>query len=152
MRSAARFSCATGRSPATRRSIRPERARIIMVNSHPRVLPEYSPDLSVKAEAGLKRLGAIVWNDCLVTEVKSGGVMLRREERDEFIAARTVLWAAGVRASPLGKVVAQATGAELDKQGRVRVGPDLSIPGHPEIFVIGDLADARGEDGASLPG
>ncbi len=134
------------------RTIRPERAKILLVNSHPRALPEYPSDLSGKAEAGLKRLGVIVRNKCLVTEVKPGGVILRYEEKEEFISARTVLWAAGVKASPLGRVLSEATGAELDKQGRVRVEPDLSIPGHPEIFVIGDLADARDPKGGSLPG
>jgi NADH dehydrogenase len=133
------------------RDVRPESARIILINGHGRVLPEYAPELSVKAERALRRLGVIIRNNCLVTELEPGGLIVDEQGRSEYITSRTVLWAAGVRASPLGRVIAQATGAELDKQGRIRVGPDLSIPGHPEILVIGDLAEVQGPDGP-LPG
>jgi NADH dehydrogenase len=79
------------------------------------------------------------------------GVTIRRGPQSETIAARTVVWAAGVQASPLGVALASATGVELDRQGRVVVGPDLSVPGHPEIPVLGDLAHSRQPDGRPLP-
>jgi NADH dehydrogenase len=110
----------------------PRNARVVLVEGSERVLPPYPPDLSEKARLQLERLGVTVWLGKLVTSVDAEGVSLGAER----IAARTVLWAAGVRSSPLGALL----GAPVDRAGRVQVAPDLSVPGHPEIFVVGDLA------------
>jgi NADH:ubiquinone reductase (H+-translocating) len=110
----------------------PRNTRVVLVEGTERVLPPYPPDLSEKARLQLERLGVTVWVGKRVTSVDAEGVSLGADR----IAARTVLWAAGVTSSPLGK----ALGAPLDRAGRVQVEPDLSVPGHPEIFVVGDLA------------
>jgi NADH dehydrogenase len=104
----------------------------MLVEGTERVLPAYPADLSRKAQLQLERLGVTVWAGRMVTAVDAEGVSLGTER----IAARTVIWAAGVAASPLGA----SLGAPVDRAGRVRVNPDLSVPGHPEIFVAGDLA------------
>ncbi len=88
----------------------------------------------------------------LVTDIADGRVTAKRPEGSSVIESRTVLWAAGVAASPLGAVLARATGAATDRAGRIRVQPDLTLPGHPEIFVAGDLALLEGKDGKPLPG
>ena len=134
------------------RAINPAEARILLLEGAERVLPPFPPELSAKTTAALARLGVQVWAKALVTEIQADSVAIRRGERTERIPTRTVLWAAGVRASPLGQKLAQATGAELDSLGRVVVGPDLSLPGHPEILVIGDLAHCREQTGKALPG
>ncbi|MGQ0544522.1 MAG: NAD(P)/FAD-dependent oxidoreductase [Betaproteobacteria bacterium] len=117
----------------------PRTARVILVEAGERVLPPYPPDLSEKARRQLERLGVAVFLQKRITGVDAGGVSLGEER----IAAKTVLWAAGVRSSPLGA----ALGAPLDRAGRVHVAPDLSVPGHPEIFVVGDLAAVDGVPG-----
>ena len=114
------------------RRIDPHSARVMLVEGTERVLPAYPADLSRKAQLQLERLGVTVWAGRMVTGVDAEGVSLGTER----ISARTVIWAAGVAASPLGA----GLGAPVDRAGRVRVEPDLSIPGHPEIFVAGDLA------------
>ncbi|MCX6625188.1 MAG: NAD(P)/FAD-dependent oxidoreductase [Acidobacteria bacterium] len=134
------------------RSIRPSTARILLVDAGPRLLAAYPPELSAKAEKYLIELGVRSRSSVLVTGVDDQGVSVRTPSGTERITARTVLWAAGVKASPLGKVLADRFGASLDSAGRVRVEPDLTIPGHPEIFVIGDLANCPGRDGKPLPG
>jgi NADH dehydrogenase len=106
--------------------------RVVLVEGTERVLPPYPPDLSEKARLQLERLGVTVWLGKRVTSVDAEGVSLGADR----IAARTVLWAAGITSSPLG----QSLGVALDRAGRVHVEPDLSVPGHPEIFVVGDLA------------
>ena len=107
---------------------------------------------SAKAAAALARLGVSVRTGATVTDVQSDAVILRSNEQSEQLATRTVIWAAGVQASPLGRILATATGAELDRAGRVMVAPDLSVPGRPDIFVIGDLAHYRNQHGQPLPG
>jgi NADH dehydrogenase len=134
------------------RAIDPARARILVVEGNDRILPTYPPDLSAKAVRSLEHLGAEVMTSSLVVGVRPDGVTVRREGREERIASRTVLWSAGVAASPLGKKIAQACGAAIDKAGRVTVQPDLTLPGHPEVFVAGDLAIVRGTEGQPLPG
>jgi NADH dehydrogenase len=139
------------------RAIDPAQARILIVEGSDRILPTYPPDLSAKAVRSLERLGAEVMTSALVVDVRPDGVTVRRAGPDrpgdgERIAARTVLWSAGVAGSILGKRIAEACGAATDKAGRVPVQPDLTVPGHPEIFVIGDLAVVRGQDGQPLPG
>jgi len=133
------------------RSIRPEDAVILLVEGGPRVLPTYPADLSLKAEASLKRLGVTVRTNALVTSIEPTGVTVKLASGAEQIAARTVIWSAGVQASPLGRTLQQRAGAQLDRAGRVIVNADCSVPGHPEIFVIGDLAHLE-QDGKLLPG
>ena len=127
------------------RNIDPRRARVVLVEAGPRVLPPFPEDLARKAEASLERLGVDVLSGRPVTKVDASGVSLGKER----IEARTVLWAAGVAASPLSRTL----GVALDRAGRVLVERDLSIPGHPEAFVIGDLASLRDErSGKPVPG
>jgi len=133
------------------REIEPSLARIVLVEGEPRVLPGYPEGLSARATRFLLGLGVEVRPGCLVTDVGPDGVTIGAHGWSETVAARTVLWAAGVQASPLGAVVAAATGTTTDRAGRVKVGPDLSVPGHPSIFVIGDLAHVPGP-GGPLPG
>jgi NADH dehydrogenase len=133
------------------RRIDPASARILLVEGSERVLPTYPPDLSRKAQRALERLGVTVVTRSIVSDVRPDGVTIRSDDVATPIGCRVVLWAAGVQASPLGASLAQACGAELDRAGRVVVQPDLTIPNHPEVFVIGDLAHAR-DAGKLLPG
>ena len=121
------------------RRIDPRKARVVLVEGTERVLPAYAPDLSEKARLQLERLGVTVWTGSMVTRVDADGVSLGEER----ISAKTVIWAAGVAASPLGA----SLGVPLDRAGRVRVAPDLSVPGHPEVLVAGDLASVEGVPG-----
>src|SRR5262249_3800357 len=130
----------------------PAEARILLVEGADRVLPPYPPVLSAKAAAALARLGVTVVTGATVSDIRPDCVTLRRGEAREDVFARTVLWAAGVQASPLGKALHAAPGGELDRAGRVHGQPDLTGPGHPEISGIGDLAHCRGPDGKPLPG
>jgi NADH dehydrogenase len=134
------------------RHIDPAAARIVLLEGLDRVLPPYPPRLSIKAAQALTRLGVTVRTGAVVTELQPDAVTFRTEDTTECLGARTVLWAAGVQASPLGRVLAAATGASLDRAGRVIVEPDLTLPGHPEIFVIGDLALFGHQGGKPLPG
>jgi NADH:ubiquinone reductase (H+-translocating) len=134
------------------RRIDPSQAQIILLEGADRVLPAYPPRLSAAARAMLERLGVTVRTSSFVTHVGPDSVTIREGDRTESIRARTILWAAGVLASPLGRVLAQAAGAELDESGRVMVEPDCTIPGHSEIFVIGDLANFSHQTGTPLPG
>ncbi len=117
----------------------PRKARVVLVEGTDRVLPPYTPDLSEKARLQLERLGVTVWLGKKVTGVDAHGVAMGAER----LEAKTVLWAAGVASSPLGR----SLGAEVDRAGRVKVAPDLSVPGHPEVFVVGDLALVAGVPG-----
>jgi NADH:ubiquinone reductase (H+-translocating) len=130
--------------PTDFRSIDTTSTRIILIEGLDRVLPAYPPDLSEKAKRQLERLGVEVRTGTRVTGIGDGWV----EAGEERISAENVFWAAGVAASKLGA----ALGVETDNAGRVVVGPDLSVPGHPEVFVVGDLAAARRSDGSSVPG
>jgi len=134
------------------RSIRPEDARILLMDGSPRVLSSFPEDLSAKAEHSLARLGARVRAGVKVTAIDAQGITFEGPHGAERLAARTVLWAGGVEASEFGTVLAARTGAETDKSGRIRVAPDLTIPGHPNIFVVGHLALAYREGGQPLPG
>lgn len=129
--------------PRDFRFINTASARVLLLEGANRVLPTYPESLSVKARRQLERLGVEVRTDALVTEIDQQGVHID----DEFIPAGNVFWAAGVAASPL----AGALGAPLDEAGRVDVEDDCSVPGHPEIFVVGDLAHIE-QDGRTLPG
>jgi len=126
------------------RTIDPRKTRIVLLEGGPRILPAYPEDLSRSAEEQLKRLGVEVHTSAMVTLVKPGAVHMG----DTQLPAAVILWAAGVAASPLGKKL----GGPVDRAGRVAVNPDLSLPGHPEVFVIGDLATLKDENGKMLPG
>jgi NADH dehydrogenase len=129
-------------SPEFRRSD-PRQARVLLIEAGSRVLASFAPDMSAKASAQLARLGVTVRTGKPVTALGRDHVDLG----DERIATRTILWAAGVAASPLGRKL----GTPLDRTGRVIVQPDLSVPGHPEVFVVGDLA-AITSNGRAVPG
>jgi len=134
------------------RRIDPSAARIFLVEGADRVLGAYAPSLSARAASDLARLGVEVRTGTLVTDLGEEGVTLRRGGEQEVVRARTVLWAAGVEGSPLGRLLAAAAGAETDRAGRVVVEPDLTLPGHPELFVVGDLALFAHQTGRPLPG
>jgi NADH dehydrogenase len=125
------------------RRIDPRTARVLLVEAGPRILPAYPEELSVKAQRQLEALGVQVWTGAAVTGLDASSVQVGGDR----IAARTVVWAAGVQASPL----ARSLGVPLDRAGRVRVLPDLTVPGQPAVFVIGDLASLE-EDGRPVPG
>jgi NADH dehydrogenase len=129
------------------RHIDPRKARVLLVEAGPRVLSAFTETLSAKARAQLVKLGVEVRTGAPVTDLGDGFLVIGSER----VAACTVLWAAGVAASPLGKQLVGAAGAEIDRAGRVRVAPDLSVPTRPEIFVAGDLASVE-QDGKPVPG
>jgi NADH dehydrogenase len=133
--------------------IDPAKSRIVLIEAGERLLAGFDPELSRRAVRDLERLGVEVHVGARVTDVRADGVALHVNGRDEAIATDTVLWGAGVQASPLCRTVAQALGVELDRAGRIAVTPECSIPGQPEIFVIGDAARFQppGES-APLPG
>ncbi len=130
------------------RSIHPEQSRILLLEGSPHVLPTYAESLSIEAARELVRLGVRPRNDVSVVAIDAEGVTLNTGER---VTSRTVLWAAGVAPSEFGKVLEKTAGAPLNKRGQVLVSPDLTVPGHPELFVIGDLAYLE-QDGHPLPG
>ena len=137
------------------RVIDPRDARIVLVEAAERVLTTFPPTLSGRAQRSLERLGVTVRTGRTVTGIDAGTVTL--EARDggiERIPSRTVVWAAGVTASSLAGRLGELTGAERDRAGRIAVEPDLTLPGHPEVFAIGDMVTVRGADGVvvALPG
>ncbi len=134
------------------RSIDPADARILLIEAADRTLTTYPAELSKKAEKFLSRVGVSVRANTIVTAIEHDAVITKRGKSVERIPCHTVLWAAGVRASFLGKILSEKTGAKLDRSGRVLVEPDLSLLNHPEIFVIGDLANYRQPTGQPLPG
>jgi NADH dehydrogenase len=134
------------------RAIDPARARVILLEAGPRILPTFPEALSGRAQRSLESLGAEVRTGTPVTDIGDSHVDVRAGDRTERLPAATVLWAAGVTAETLADRVAERFGARRDRGGRIHVGPDLSIPGHPEVFVIGDLAHAAGPGGTPLPG
>jgi NADH dehydrogenase len=133
------------------RRIRPEESRILLLDHSPRVLPVYPDNLSLKAEQALIRLGVRTRCGVRVTAIDAGGVSIESGNGEERIPAHTVFWAAGVQASPLARALAEQTGAELDRAGRIKVEPDLTLKGHPEIFVLGDMAHCE-NNGKLVPG
>ena len=134
------------------RSINPAEVEILLLEGVDRVLPPYPVELSAKAQKSLEKLGVTVRTNTLVTDIQVDQVALRHGDEAEIIKTRTVLWAAGMKASPIGQILAERTGIELDRAGRVMVEPDLTVIDHPNIFVIGDLANFMHQDGKPLPG
>jgi NADH:ubiquinone reductase (H+-translocating) len=133
-------------------SIDTSETEIVLVEGTDRLLPTYPTDLSAASQQALQNLGVKVRTQALVTDISNKVVAVKSGDRTEHIAAETILWAAGVQASPMGKVLAACTGVELDRAGRVMVKPDLSIANRANIFVIGDLANYAHQDNKSLPG
>src|SRR6266542_1565379 len=126
------------------RNIDTERTRVVLLEGGPRLLPSFPEKLATTAERDLTELGVEVHTSSIVTKIEPGAVYVG----DERIEAKNIFWAAGNAASPLGRFL----GAPLDGVGRVLVEPDLSVPGHPEVFVVGDLASVKRENGRLVPG
>lgn len=127
-------------------------ARVILLDAGERLVAAFSEKLSTKVADDLEALGVRVHEGSRVTAIDERGVTYEAGQASERIDARTVIWAAGVRAAPLTDSLARATGARTDRGGRIQVNPDLTIPGHPEISVIGDVATVEGPGGRPLPG
>jgi NADH dehydrogenase len=134
------------------RSIDPRDARIILVEALDRILPTYPADRSRSARRQLERLGVTVRTETRVIDITEASVTVVSAAGEETIPARTVLWAAGVLASSFGRAVAASLGAGTDKAGRILVNADLTVPGHPEVFVIGDAAIQPWKPGRPVPG
>jgi NADH dehydrogenase len=132
------------------RSIDPSKAKIILLDAAGSVLGTFGHKLSAKAAHELEKIGVQVWLNAKVVDVEERGIeILDDQGHHERIPTRTTVWAAGVRASGLGKKLADQVGLEVDRSGRIPVNPDLTLPGHPEIFVIGDVASLKDYPGVS---
>jgi NADH dehydrogenase len=132
------------------RRIDPSRARVVLVDGAPQVLPAFGKHLGEKTKHELERLGVEVVLDTMVTEVDDTGLTLKHSDGTETrIGSTCKVWAAGVQGSPLGRAVAEQSGAEVDRAGRVKVQDDLTLPGHPEVYVIGDLMAKDGVPGVA---
>ncbi|MDA0672662.1 MAG: NAD(P)/FAD-dependent oxidoreductase [Cyanobacteria bacterium] len=134
------------------RTIDTHETKIILVEGMDRLLPPFPEDLSANAADSLQKLGVEVRTQTMVTAIEDDRVRLRSGDEESELLTKTVLWAAGVKASGMGKIVADRTGATCDRAGRVMVAPDLSLPDHPNIFIIGDLAHYAHQDNKPLPG
>jgi NADH dehydrogenase len=137
------------------RAMDPRDGRVLLVEAADRVLTSFPPKLSLKAARSLERLGVTPMLDRTVVDIDEHAFTVRSPDgADERIPARTVIWAAGVNASSLAARLAERSGAELDRAGRIAVEPDLSLPGHPEVLALGDMVRVRGGDGEPvvLPG
>jgi len=133
------------------RSINPAEARIFLIEGEDRLLQTYPRELSASAERSLIQLGVRTRAGSIVTAIDDGGVTMKTKTGETRITAKTVLWAAGVQASPLGRILSERTGVPLDKAERVCVDPTLAVPGYPEILVTGDLAHIE-NNGKEVPG
>lgn len=134
------------------RNIYPPNSEIYLVEAGERILAPFPPKLSIKAEKSLKRLGVHIYTRHQVTSIDPGVVTIKFNDQEKVIHSQTILWSAGVKASPLGGIIAQHFGLKTDRQGRIPVEPDLTLTGYPEVFVIGDLADFSHQDGKPLSG
>ncbi|MBS2936363.1 NAD(P)/FAD-dependent oxidoreductase [Nocardioides sp. J2M5] len=122
------------------RAINTRQARVVLVDAAPQVLPPFGAKLGEKAQRELEKLGVEVMLGGMVTEVDERGLEVKfKDGRVERINSVAKIWAAGVQANPLGKTLSEQTGAPLDRAGRIAVNPDLTLPGHPEVFVVGDM-------------
>jgi NADH dehydrogenase len=133
------------------RNIDPQDARILLLELADRILPTFPSQLSDRAEASLARLGVTVQAGSRVTDISEGRLQVTRGEETDFVEAGTILWTAGVRATPVAQILSQRTGAMQDRMGRVVVEPDLTIPGYPDILALGDLAHLAPEGEEPLP-
>lgn len=134
------------------RRIDPAQARILLVEGAKDVLPVYQESLRKAARRHLEQLGVTVITETMVEDIGADYVRMKKGEVRETVKTQTILWAAGVRASLFGEILADRTGVALDRGGRVKVEPDCSLPGHPEIFVVGDLARLTDSTGREVPG
>jgi NADH:ubiquinone reductase (H+-translocating) len=134
------------------RSIHPEEAQIILLDGAPRGLMPFPEDLAEKATRSLAKLGVTVKCGAMVKDITKEGLTIEIDKHLDHMQARTVIWAEGITASPLGRILARRAKAETDKGGRVKVKPDLTIPNCPDVYVIGDLASAIDAQGKPLPG
>jgi NADH:ubiquinone reductase (H+-translocating) len=134
------------------RRINPTEARIILAEGGPRVLAGYPEDLSAKAEKLVTNLGVEVRKGVMITDIDQDGVSYKSGEQSGKLAAKTVLWGGGVIVTEFGKKLSERTHAPTDKQGRIKVNPDLTVPGYNNIFVVGDLATVNAKNGKPLPG
>jgi len=132
--------------------LHPAETRVILLDAGDRVVPAFSEKLSAKAGRYLEELGVTVREKVRATAIDEHGVTVDVGGETERIDARTVIWAAGVRAAPLTETLAKATGAGTDRAGRIEVAPDLTVAGHPEISAIGDMTSLQGPGGRPLPG
>jgi NADH:ubiquinone reductase (H+-translocating) len=134
------------------RRIRPEEARIILLEGGPRLLPSYPEDLSQKAQHLVAKLRVEVRVNAFVTNIDSEGLTYKHDNGTIALGAKTILWSGGVKSTPFGERVVQRTSAETDKTGKIKVLPDLTIPNYPDIFVVGDLACIMNQNGKPVPG
>ncbi|MFL5824521.1 MAG: NAD(P)/FAD-dependent oxidoreductase [Solirubrobacteraceae bacterium] len=132
--------------------IDPRAARVILLDAGDRLVAGFTEATSAKAAKGLRQLGVTVREHARVIDIDARGVTAKIGDETERIDARTVIWAAGVQAVSVAGLIARAAGASVDRAGRVAVNPDLTLPGHPEIYVIGDAATLAGPEGRPLPG
>src|SRR5262245_21552781 len=130
------------------RSIDPTEAKVLLVETVDRLLASFPPKLSARAARSLEHLGVTPLVGHTVVDIDEHGVTIEdAEHNQERVSSRTVIWAAGVTASSLARYLGEATGADVDRAGRVSVAPDLTMPGHPEVFALGDMVRVSGEDG-----
>ena len=134
------------------RFIDPALTKIHLVEGTSRILSVYPDNLSAKAHESLEKLGVKIHTNTFVTNIDKNSATMRHGDQEIIIPTKTVLWAAGVQASSLGNILAEKASAPLDRIGRIEVEPDLSIPGYPEISVLGDLANFKHQTGNPLPG
>jgi NADH dehydrogenase len=134
------------------RRINPREARILLMEGGPRVLNAFPEELSAKGEKLVSRLGVEVAKGVMVTCIDADGVTYKAGDESKRLAAKTVLWAGGVTTNAFGRKLGERTHAETDRSGRIKVNPDLTVPGYPDIFIVGDLAFSQGLDGKPLPG
>jgi NADH:ubiquinone reductase (H+-translocating) len=131
------------------REFDPGSARVLLFDGGKEVLAAFGDRLSAKGAQGLERLGVEIHMSNIVTDIDRAGVMVKSGDDERRVAARTKVWAAGVQASPLAKLLAEASGTECDRAGRINVQPDCTLPGHPEVFAIGDMMALNGLPGVA---
>ncbi len=134
------------------RKIQPQEAEIILMDGGSRVLSTYPEDLSAKAERLVSKLGVTIVKNALVDDIDAEGVRYKQGKEEKHMAARTVLWAGGVRVNAFGRKVAERLHAQTDRSGKIHVQPDLTVAGFPDVYIVGDLAELNGQDGKPLPG
>ena len=132
-------------------AIDPAEAEIILFEGGSRILPGFHPDLSARAQQTLERRGVFVRTGTMVIDMNANSILVRSNDSEDTVMSKTVLWAAGVRATSFGRMLGKETGAQVDGAGRIIVKADMSVPGHAEIFVVGDLALYRDDRGRTLP-